>query len=66
MIINMFNGDVNNYVKVDDVVIDDVKDGIFVNYGKIINLKVNDKNGVKIENNFKGEIGSLIVVFGVS
>ncbi|KAK2333061.1 hypothetical protein XC52_00075, partial [Clostridioides difficile] len=36
--INMPNGDVNNYAKVDDLVIDDVKDGTFVNYGKITNL----------------------------
>ncbi|WP_227831702.1 cell wall-binding repeat-containing protein, partial [Clostridioides sp. ES-S-0049-03] len=64
--INMPNGDVNNYAKVDDVVIDDVKDGTFVNYGKITNLKVNDKNGAKIENNSKGEIGSLTVASGAS
>ncbi|EQF27460.1 cell wall binding repeat 2 family protein, partial [Clostridioides difficile CD160] len=64
--INMPNGDVNNYAKVDDVVIDDVKDGTFINYGKITNLKVNDKNGAKIENNSKGEIGSLTVASGAS
>ncbi|MFL8757109.1 cell wall-binding repeat-containing protein, partial [Clostridioides sp. GD02376] len=64
--INMPNGDVNNYAKVDDAVIDDVKDGTFINYGKITNLKVNDKNGAKIENNSKGEIGSLTVASGAS
>lgn len=59
--IDMPNGDVKNYGVMDDLDINDVKNGTFTNYGQVKVLRVYDKNGCSIVNSNDGEIDSMTI-----
>ncbi|GAA0127471.1 hypothetical protein UT300019_33760 [Clostridium sp. CTA-19] len=60
--IDMPNGDViNNGDLQGKVIIDDIKDGTFLNKGKVKDITVNDINGAAIANIEKGKISKITV-----